>query len=74
MTRAVASTAELVRGAVYLSPSGRACRLAAEQPAGRGAHEAYLVYDTPGGRPARGAMADGFMLKRPNWYMLRRLA
>lgn len=74
MTRAASSTADLVRGAVYLSPAGRACRLAQDQGSADPAVEAYLVYDTPGGRAARGSMADGFMLSRANWYLLRRLA
>lgn len=73
MTRAVASTFELVRGAVYLSPCGRACRLALDQGTADAETEALLVYDTPTGGQARGAMADGFLLARKNWHLLRRL-
>lgn len=74
MTRAKAATSDLVPEASYLSPMGRACRLAVDQDKAQSPDEAYLVYDTPGGRPARGSMADGFALSRANWYMLRRLA
>lgn len=74
MRRVDAATSDLVPGAVYLSPAGRECRLAPEQPdlARRG--EAVLVYDTPSGRAARGAMADAFALSRANWHVLRRLS
>lgn len=74
MTRAKAVTSDLVAHGHYLSPLGRACRVAPEQEDLDTAAEAQLVYDTPAGRPARGGMADGFTLSRANWYMLRRLA
>lgn len=73
MTRAKPSTSDLVRGASYLSPLGRACRLSEEQGDLSRASEAVLVYDTPSGRAAHGSMADGFVLTRANWYVLRRL-
>jgi hypothetical protein len=74
MTRAQSSTSDLVPDATYLSPAGRACRLApGQEPLSRAA-EAYMLYDTPTGRPARGSMADGFSLTRANWYVLRRVA
>lgn len=74
MTRVKSTTSVLVPEASYLSPTGRACRLAAEQGSLEQAQEAHLVYDTPSGRAARGSMADGFFLSRANWYLLRRLA
>ena len=74
MTRVQSDACELLPGAVYLSPTGRACRLAAEQGNLHRAAWAHLVYDTAQGRPARGSMADGFTLSRANWALLRRLA
>lgn len=73
MTRAAPSTFQLVAGAVYLSPTGRACRLAPDQATVARPGEVYLVYDTTAGRAARGSMADGFCLSRANWPVLRRL-
>lgn len=74
MTLAKPSTPDLLPGVVYLTPCGRECRLAKEQPLIAKTGEAALVYDTPGGRPSRGSMADGFSLMPANWRVLRRLS
>lgn len=74
MTRASPASDELHPEGLYLSPGGRACRLAPHQSADDLKREAHLVYDTPGGQAGQGTLADGFVLARSNWYLLRRLA
>lgn len=59
---------ELEQGAVYLSPTGRRCRLACRPWGGM----ALLLYDLPDGRPAPGKWCPGFPLSRANWRLLRR--
>lgn len=60
---------EIEPKAVYLSPSGRRCRLVARPRGG----VARLAYDLADGSPARAESADGFFLARPNWRLLRRV-
>ena len=57
--------------AVYLSPSGRRCRVFEVHFTGRRAH---LLYDHKDGSPACSRFADGFTLSRANWHLLRRVA
>jgi hypothetical protein len=60
--------------AVYLSPSGRACRwLMTTHPPDRPA-EAYMAYARPDGGQALSKFPEGFTLTAPNWRLLRRLA
>jgi hypothetical protein len=57
--------------AVYLSPSGRRCRVFEVHFTGRRAH---LLYDHKDGTPCRTRFGDGFTLSRANWHLLRRVA
>lgn len=57
--------------AVYLSPSGRRCRVFEVHFTGRRAH---LLYDHKDGTPCQSRFGDGFYLARPNWHLLRRVA
>jgi hypothetical protein len=57
--------------AVYLSPSGRRCRVFEVHFTGRRAH---LLYDHKDGTPSRSRFGDGFTLARANWHLLRRVA
>lgn len=58
--------------AVYLSPSGRRCRLAADRSNDR---QAVFLYDLLDGRPAPQAeWSEGFPLRRENWHLLRRVS
>lgn len=60
--------------AVYLSPAGRCCRLCPSEAGRPLADEAVFVYHRKDGLPGKGVMADGFVLSRANWHLLRRLA
>jgi hypothetical protein len=57
--------------AVYLSPSGRRCRLYGFS---NGSTWATMLYDLQDGSPARSFYSDGFTLARHNWHLLRRVA
>ena len=61
-------------GHVYLAPSGRRCRLCPSDSERPFQVFATLLYDRLDGRPARGIFADGFVLSRQNWHLLRRVA
>jgi hypothetical protein len=64
----------LEAGAVYLSPTGRACRwLMTTNPIDR-PPEAYLAYARPDGGRAVSKFGEGFTLTQPNWRLLRRVA
>jgi hypothetical protein len=67
---APAAAPELDPSAVYLSPSGRRCRLFDVHFAG---HRATLLYDLKDGSPCRSHYGDGFTLSRANWRLLRRV-
>jgi len=57
--------------AIYLSPSGRTCRV---RGISNGETWAVMIYDTPKGEPATRFHADGFTLSASNWRLLRRIA
>lgn len=59
--------------AVYLSPTGRRCRLLVQGDPPRTTTFATLLYDRVDGGPAVGVFADGFVLARSNWHVLRRI-
>lgn len=59
----------LEQRAVYLSPSGRRCRLVARPWGGK----ATLLYDLADGSPQHSRFGDGFHLAQANWWMLRRV-
>lgn len=75
VTSAPGALLDLHKAAVYLSPAGRPCRWAAthEQAPGQ-PRVATFLYDLPGGRPAIGLMADGFVLTEGMWHLMRRVA
>lgn len=54
---------------VYLSPSGRRCRLVARPWGGK----ATLLYDLADGSAQHSRFGDGFHLAQANWWMLRRV-
>lgn len=60
-------------GVVYLSPSGRPCRLANTATVLGMPREATFLYDLPDGRAACSPLADGFTLAEPAWSTLRRV-
>lgn len=60
-------------GVVYLSPAGRRCRLFVDEAAVKPRKtEATLVNDLPDGTAPASPFAEGFVLSRINWYLLRR--
>jgi len=69
MTRMLTSSVEIEPQTVYLSPSGRPCRLASL----RYGDVALLMYDRANGTPAKGRTGDGFFLTHANWRLLRRV-
>lgn len=59
--------------AVYLSPSGRRCRVSVSVR-DLSQNKALLVYDQPdGSAPGPGDFSDGFVLARANWHLLRKV-
>lgn len=65
---------ELDVKAVYLSPTGRRCRVYTDDTVTRPRQsEATLIYDRRDGAPASSAFGDGFVLSRANWHLLRRV-
>ena len=69
------SQRELDENAIYLAPSGRRCRWVPYEEGERvwSRNTAQFAYDRPDGTPAHEKMADGFVLSRENWRLLRRL-
>jgi len=69
----VAGVAPLEPGVVYLTPTGRLCRLyEMDQRGGKGGI-AKLCYVRRAGAGATG-WKDGFCLSAPNWRILTRVA
>lgn len=62
----------LQAGVVYLSPTGRRCRLCTRQSQKPRQSEATLIYDLRSGAAPSSPFADGFALSKGNWYLLRR--
>ena len=69
----VGTVAELVVDplAVYLSPSGRRCRVVDVHVGGL---RATLRYDLRDGTACHSDFGEGFTLARANWHLLRRVA
>lgn len=57
--------------AVYLSPTGRRCRVVDVHVGGL---RATLRYDLRDGTPCLSEFGEGFVLARANWHLLRRVA
>jgi hypothetical protein len=69
------ANAPLLDGAaVYLSPLGRCCRLCPTDALRPQSTWATLLYDRRDGSRPASMLADGFMLSRANWHLLRRIA
>jgi hypothetical protein len=58
--------------ALYRSPSGRLCRVQSVDREGTEA-VARLEYTQANGAPAPTNMPDGFVLRRENWRILKRV-
>ena len=69
-----APAAMLEAAAVYMSPTGRCCRLCPSEALRPQSTWATLPYDRRDGRRPSSILADGFMLSRANWHLLRRIA
>lgn len=69
-----ANAPELDPQAIYLSPSGRCCRVCQSDSTRPTETFATFIYDRKDGNPNTGVFAEGFTLSRANWHLMRRLA